>query len=248
MKAIIIAAGYGSRLGNHTKKIPKALIDVNGKSILKRQTELLQANGITEIIVVTGPNQEKFLDKKLKYVKDNFYKNHDQLGSLMEARNFFNSELLILFSDVLFDNQILSKIINSNEEFNIAIDLNWKKKYTGRTEHPISQADLVLIQNNLVFKIKKNLIPENNSKIGEFVGIIKLSLKGAEKFVNHYENLENSMNEKMDQIKPIKKWYLTNMLQNLIDDDNSIFPIIIEGDWCEIDTVQDLEYAKKLFS
>jgi choline kinase len=244
MKAIIIAAGYGTRLGNHTKKTPKALLDINGKSILKRQTELLQANGITEIVVVTGPNQEKFLDKKLKYVKDNFYENHEQLGSLMEARSFFNTELLILFSDVLFDNQILSKIINSKKDFNIAIDLNWEKNYTERTEHPISQADLVLIQNNLVFKIKKNLIPENNSKIGEFIGIIKLSLKGTEKFVNHYKNLENSM----DQIKPIKKWYLTNMLQDLIDSNNLIFPIIIDGNWCEIDTVQDLENAKKLFT
>tara|TARA_B110000438_G_scaffold61064_1_gene61310 strand:- start:1170 stop:1904 length:735 start_codon:yes stop_codon:yes gene_type:complete len=244
MKAIIIAAGHGTRLGDYTKKTPKALVDINGKSILQRQTELLQANGITEIIVVTGPNQEKFLDKKLKYVKDDFYEDHEQLGSLMEAQNFFNTELLILFSDVLFDNQILSKIINSKEDFNIAIDLNWERKYIGRTEHPISQADLVLIQNNLVFKIKKNLIPKDNSKIGEFIGIIKLSLKGAEKFVNHYKNLKNSM----DKIELVKKWYLTNMLQDLIDNDNLISPITIEGNWCEVDTVQDLEHAKKLFT
>ena len=244
MKAIIIAAGYGTRLGDHTRKTPKALVDINGKSILKRQTELLQVNGITEIIVVTGPNQEKFLDKKLKYVKDNFYENHEQLGSLMEARNFFNSELLILFSDVLFDNQVLSKIINSNEDFNIAVDPNWEKNYTGRTEHPISQADLALIENNLIIKIMKNLILENNCKITEFIGIIKLSQKGAEKFVNHYKNLENSI----DKNKLIKKWYLTNMLQDLIDNNNSIFPITIEGNWCEIDTVQDLERARKLFS
>ena len=244
MKAIIIAAGQGLRLGDLTKNLPKSLLDINGKSILERQTELLQANGITEIIVVTGPNQEKFSDKKLKYVKDNFYENHEQLGSLMEARNFFNSELLILFSDVLFDNQVLSKIINSNEDFNIAVDPNWEKNYTGRTEHPISQADLALIENNLIIKIMKNLIPENNCKITEFIGIIKLSQKGAEKFVNHYKNLENSI----DKNKLIKKWYLTNMLQDLIDNNNSIFPITIEGNWCEIDTVQDLERARKLFS
>jgi choline kinase len=90
----------------------------------------------------------------------------------------------------------------------------------------------------------KNLIPENNCKITEFIGIIKLSQKGAEKFVNHYKNLENSI----DKNKLIKKWYLTNMLQDLIDNNNSIFPITIEGNWCEIDTVQDLERARKLFS
>ena len=52
MKAVIIAAGYGTRLGDLTKKIPKSLIDINGKSILKRQIESLQSKGITEIIIV----------------------------------------------------------------------------------------------------------------------------------------------------------------------------------------------------
>ena len=244
MKAIIIAAGYGTRLGDLTKKIPKSLIDINGKSILKRQIESLQSKAITEIIIVTGPNHEKFLEKKLKYVKDNFYENHEQLGSLMEARNFFNDELLILFSDVLFDNQVISKIINSENNFNIAVDSDWEKKYVGRTEHPISQADLVLIRNNLVLKIMKNLTPVNNFKIGEFIGIIKLSQKASEKFLNHYKNLEKSVNK----IKISKKWYLTNMLQDLIDNNNPITPVEIDGNWCEIDTVQDLERARKLFN
>ena len=69
MKAVIIAAGYGTRLGNLTKKTPKSLIDINGKSILKRQMELLQSNGVTEIIIVTGPNHEKFLEKKIEIRK-----------------------------------------------------------------------------------------------------------------------------------------------------------------------------------
>ena len=46
----------------------------------------------------------------------------------------------------------------------------------------------------------------------------------------------------------IKKWYLTNMLQDLIDNNNIINPVEIDGNWCEIDTVQDLERARKLFS
>ena len=129
MKALIIAAGYGTRLGDLTKKMPKSLIDINGKSILKRQMELLQSNGVTEIIIVTGPNHEKFLEKKLKYVKDNFYENHEQLGSLMEARHFFNDELLILFSDVLFDNQVISKILDLDSAFTIAVCYSCDKNY-----------------------------------------------------------------------------------------------------------------------
>ena len=53
MKAIIIAAGSAKRLGEKTKNLPKSLLDINGKTILERQTCLLTNVGIREIIVIT---------------------------------------------------------------------------------------------------------------------------------------------------------------------------------------------------
>ena len=60
MKAIIIAAGSAKRLGLHTEKLPKGLLDINGKTILERQIHVLKNNGIQEIIIITGPHKEKF--------------------------------------------------------------------------------------------------------------------------------------------------------------------------------------------
>ena len=247
MKAIIIAAGYGSRLGNLTKDIPKALLDINGKSILERQSELLRAAGIKEIIIVTGPNKEKFTDKNFQYIEDNCFEEHEQLGSLMAARKHFDDDIIILFSDILFDNQILSGIINSEAEIVIGVDLGWEKNYVGRTEHPISQADLVLIKNNLILKIQKNLIPDEDSRIGEFIGIMKMSRSGTKKFLEHYKQLENNFRGKFHTANSIKKAYLTDMFQDIIDSKIAITPIFVKGNWCEIDTNQDLEHAKKLF-
>ena len=65
MKAIFIAAGQGSRLGDITKDLPKPLIDVNGKSIIQRQIDLLRQNNIHEIIIVTGYKKEKFTFKNI---------------------------------------------------------------------------------------------------------------------------------------------------------------------------------------
>ena len=70
MKAIIIGAGRGSRLGDLTKELPKNLVDVNGKSIIQRQIDVFQNNGIKEIIVVTGPNKDKFQLNEVKYLFD----------------------------------------------------------------------------------------------------------------------------------------------------------------------------------
>jgi len=64
MKVILLAAGSGTRLGHYTKEIPKALVDINGQSILERQITLFRDLSISDITIVTGPHSEKFNIKK----------------------------------------------------------------------------------------------------------------------------------------------------------------------------------------
>ncbi len=71
MRAIILAAGFGLRLGESTQDIPKTLVDVNGKSILERQISLLKEYGINEIFVVTGYKREKHVLKNL-YISEKY--------------------------------------------------------------------------------------------------------------------------------------------------------------------------------
>ena len=70
MKAIILSAGYGYRLGNLTNDLPKSLVDVNGKSIIQRQIETFRNNNVKEIIVIVGPNKDKFQLNDIEYVID----------------------------------------------------------------------------------------------------------------------------------------------------------------------------------
>ena len=85
MKAILLAAGSGKRLGTLTKDTPKALIDINGQSLLERQIFALRKNEIDDIIVVTGPNRDKFKIPNIKYIHDIDYANHDVLGTMMSV-------------------------------------------------------------------------------------------------------------------------------------------------------------------
>ena len=248
MKAIIIAAGYSSRLGNYIKETPKALLNINGKTILERQTGLLKANLVKDIIIITGPNKSKFDHSEFTFVNDVLYKEHEQLGSLMTAKDYFNDELLILFSDVLFDNEIIKTIIESKYEYGIGIDLDWEKGYEGRTEHPKSEADLALIQQNSIVGIKKNISKKHeNEKIGEFLGIMKMSISGSTKFKEKFEELERTHEGTFHDAPSLKKAYLTDMIQELIHNNERVYPIIIKGKWCEIDTSQDLERVQKIF-
>jgi L-glutamine-phosphate cytidylyltransferase len=247
MKSIIIAAGYGSRLEKETQTKPKGLLDINGKTILNRQISLFRKNGINEIIIITGPYKE-FGIENISYIHDENYNQHDVLGSLMAAKDEIQGNVLTSYSDILFDESILKQLLGFSGDIGIPVDLDWEKSYDGRTEHPKSEADNVLIKNGKIIKIQKKIDKENlKDVIGEFLGPIIFSEKGSRDFVENFLRLKKTHQGPFHRAPSLKKAYLTDMLQDLIDLGYEITPIIVNGKWCEIDTLQDLEKAKKLF-
>ncbi len=189
MKVIIIAAGNATRLGELTEKKPKGLLEINGKSIIERQIELFKKNDIDEIFIITGPIKE-FGISNISYIEDIHYQDHDVLGSLMESETVFNGKLITSYSDILFEEKIFEQFLDFSGDIGIPIDLNWEKNYVDRTLHPKSEADNVLLHNNKIIKIKKN-IPncKSDEKIGEFLGPLIFSEKGSKIFLESYKKL-----------------------------------------------------------
>ena len=249
MKAIFIAAGEGSRLGNITKDLPKPLVDINGKSIIERQITLLRKNNVNDIIVVTGYKKEKFTFKNIKYIHNPNFREQEQTGSLMVARSEIVGDILIMFGDILFEETILQQMLNSKCDIVIAIDKNWEKSYEERPDNPKSEADKVLIKDDKVIQISaKNIkINDNDNNIGELLGLMKLSPKGSKILIEQYKKLENSHVGKFHDAPSFKKAKFVDILQELLSLGIIITPVSIIGKWCEIDTKHDLEIAKKMF-
>lgn len=248
MKAIIIAAGSSTRLSNLTKNLPKGLLDINSKTILERQLSIFNKNHITEIILITGPLSDNFTFQNVQIVKDLNYKKHEVLGSLMAARKYFFDELIVSYSDILFDENILSQVIDFKGDIGIAVDLNWEQAYEGRTEHPREQADNVVINDGQILKIKKNISSDIDTEtIGEFIGLIKFSKTGSKIWLDEYEKLEKNNRGNFQDAPSFEEAYITDMIQQLIDRKINVSPIIVSGKWCEIDTPQDLNRARILF-
>tara|TARA_A100001037_G_scaffold153393_1_gene138504 strand:+ start:309 stop:1070 length:762 start_codon:yes stop_codon:yes gene_type:complete len=248
MNAIIIAAGSGKRISKDVESTPKSLINVNGKSIINYQIEILRKLGIQDIIIITGKFNEKFDIKNVNYVHDTKHEQHDILGSLMEAKKFLKNDILIMYSDIIFESKILEQILNFNSDISVAIDLDWEKNYLNRSDHPKSEAENVLLDsNNNILQIKKN-IENKNLKIGEFLGIMKFSNDGCEIFLKKYDDVLKKSNTSFHDAPSISKAYLTDMIQELIDCKIKVDPIFISGKWYEIDTLQDLKNAEKKLS
>ena len=248
MKAIILAAGEGSRMCKLTQNIPKPLVNVNGKSIIERQLSSLKQNGVLDIIIVTGSCHEKFNFKNVVYVNNLDHKKHDTLGSLMTARDYMNDEIIITYADQIFDEKIMESVNNFSGDIGIAVDLDWEKNYVNRDQHPKSEAENVLINGNEILEIRKNISEcKKNEKIGECLGLMKLSRKGSKIFLDKYSELEISHQGKFHNASLLEKALISDMIQELIDSEINVEPIYVSGKWCEIDTPQDLEIARKMF-
>ena len=246
MKIIILAAGSSTRLGKEIIDIPKGLLKINDKSIIEIQLDLFKKNQLSDITIITGPNKQKFEFKNVNYIHDNEFQNHDVLGSLIASKSIMNDDVLTSYSDIVFDENVLHSMLDFKGDIGIAVDLNWEKKYVTRTQHLKSEDDNVLMENNKILKIKNNMteyIPKQN--LGEFIGLMKLSKNGAKVFVEKFNYLMKFHEGKFHDAPSIKKAYLTDMLQELIDSGVVVKPIIINDEWYEIDTLQDLQIARK---
>ena len=258
MKVIIVAAGAGSRLSELTKDTPKSLLDVNGKSILERQISVFKKLGISDITVIIGPHTEKFTFKNISFIQDKNYLEHDILSSLMLAHSIMYDDVIVSYGDVIFDEHVLQPLINFKGSIGLCIDFNWEKNYDGRKLRLKQEATTVQIKNNMCTKIvdgrelakskiKGDLKYSNYERLGEFVGLMRLSKHGSTIFIKRYEELINSHIGSFHDAPSISQAYFTDMLQELIDSGVEILPIPVQGKWCEIDTVEDLKRAEDMF-
>ena len=243
-KALIIAAGLGSRIKKHTENLPKCMLDFGGKTLLQRQLDSYKKNGIKDISLIRGYKKEKINYKGIKYFENTDYKNNNILNSIFYAEKVINGNIIISYSDILFDTSVVQRTIDSNHDISVVVDIDWRGYYVCRKDHPISEAENVIFNsNNEVEKIGK--INTGNEEVhGEFIGMIKLSNRGTEIFKEHFHRLKKIYwNKPFQRAKTFQKAYLTDFIQELVDIGIKVHCVIIESGWKEIDTVEDYKKA-----
>ena len=247
-KALIIAAGLGSRLKKHTENLPKCMLDFGGKTLLQKQLDAYRNCGVEDISVIRGYKKEKINYKGLRYFENTDYRNNNILNSIFYAEKIINGNIIIAYSDILFDSSVVQRTLNSNHDISVVVDIDWRGYYIGRKDHPVTEAENVIFNsNNEVEKIGK-IYTSSQEVHGEFIGMIKLSNRGAEIFKQQFNRLKKTYwNKPFQRSKTFQKAYLTDMIQELVDIGIKVHCVIIESGWEEIDTVEDYQKALKVF-
>lgn len=249
MKAIIIAAGKGTRLKNYTATLPKCMLKFGGKTLLARQIKALRANGIRDITVVKGYMKEKINYPGIKYCINDNYEKNNILNSLFYAEPAMIDDLIISYSDILYEKEVVKRLLKSDKDISIVVDIDWLMYYKGRISHPPSQAEKVVFDaDNKVIEIGKKIRTEKHDVCGEFIGMMKLSRRGIDIFKRNFHRAKKLFwNKHFQTAKTFEKAYLTDMIQDMVDIGVEVYSVIIARGWKEIDTVEDYEKALKEF-
>jgi L-glutamine-phosphate cytidylyltransferase len=247
-KALIVAAGLGSRLKGHTENLPKCMLDFGGKTLLQRQLQAYNDCGIKDITVIRGYKKEKINYKNLNYVTNPDYKNNNILNSIFFAEKIINGNIVVSYSDILFDSNVVKRLLTSDHDISVVVDIDWKGYYMNRKDHPLSEAENVIFDsNNQILKIGK-IGTQKEEVHGEFIGMIKLTNRGAEIFKENFHRVKKLYwNKPFQRAATFQKAYLTDMIQELVDIGIKVHCVIIERGWKEIDTVEDYQKALREF-
>lgn len=250
MKAIIIAAGPSKRMRPLTRDIPKCLLRINGKAIVEQLLGCFRDEGIRDISIIRGFKKEKLIFSDVTYFENSDYWTNNILHSLMNARpkleeaQTAGEDVIITYSDIWVEKEPVQKLVKMHGDFAALVDVAWEHHYQGRTDHPFGEAEIAIFDGQKQMqKIGKHLEEARNSgkPHGEFIGMWKASPQGIRLLLEHFDRV-NASHTLADPFQKAKEWqkaYITDMLQELIDNGIKIACILIEGGWKEFDTVQD---------
>jgi choline kinase len=234
MKAIILAAGRGSRMKDLTKERPKCLVELRGKTLLDWQLEALCAADITEIAIVTGYKRELLTNRGLVEFHNNRWAETNMVSSLELAKEWLQTDpCIVSYSDIFYSHTVIKSLMTCNASLAVAYDPNWLKLWTQRFGDPLLDAETFqLTSENILTEIgnKPKCVEEVQ---GQYMGLLKFTQEGWEEVVRIRSGLTSVQSDKM---------HMTGTLQMVINAGRvSISAVAYEGEWGEVDSIEDLK-------
>ncbi len=243
--AVILAAGYGSRIEKLTKD-PKSLLEINGTTLIEWHLKHLVKLGINKIIIVVGYEDEKIINQvglaeyntTIEFVRNNDYKNKGNGYSMYMGIDIIdhNKNIIIIDADLVYGHEVILNFIKDPNPDSLLIGVG--------TLDDIECAKTLTDHNGYVRKTidKRPISDEELEKYifaGEAIGMIKISKKNRTNIINTCKDFfENSKNLPLNWEHLMNEYFKNNSMNTFMVKSNY---------WIEIDTPEDFFEAKNLF-
>lgn len=170
--------------------------------------------------------------------------------TLFCAEKELNESVIVSYGDIIYQKNILKKLIDSPDDFSVVIDKNWKNYWQIRFSNILDDVESLRLKDGYIMDIGQK--PNSLDNIdGQYIGLMKFQHNALSTLKTFYHNSKeqsklgtNPLNPKI----PFTKSYMTDLLQGLIHNGQNIKAIEINGGWLELDTLNDFEIYQKLYA
>ena len=242
-RGIVLAATRGSALGPLTEDKPKCMVEIQGQPLLRRLTRSLRQSGVRDVAVVRGYAKDAVDLPNLTYIDNDAFETTGEAASLATAIDRLTGDTVIAYGDILFRRYILDALVETEGDIVLAVDGMWRER-TDRSEN--SGRDLVrcsrpfspsFIEDDPV--LFEGIVADANDAddcTGEWIGIARLSKKGAE--------LVRKELEAMKSDGTLETADLATLFARLADAANAPHVHYVAGHWLDVNDAFDLARAR----
>lgn len=232
MRAVILAAGRGRRMGPYTMDRPKCLLELGGRTLLDRQVAALRAAGARDVAVVAGWRAELFEDRGLTVFRNERWAETTMVASLAAADPWLRAgPVLVSYGDILYSSATARTLAGVRHTLAVAYDPDWHSLWARRFADPLDDAETFrLDEAGLLAEIGGR--PTSVAEIqGQYMGLLKFT-PTAWSVVRAALATEDTASG-MD---------MTGLLSFLLTRRRlAIGATAVVGPWCEVDHPTDLE-------
>jgi choline kinase len=238
MRAIILAAGRGKRMGGLTDHYPKALLPLHGKPLIEWQMQAIQGAGIDTLAIVKGYKAEVF-SYPLTYFINQEWEQTNMLSTLFCAHEWLETDdCVVSYSDIVYSKKAIEALLTVKADLAITYDPQWFNLWKLRFEDPLSDAEIFKHKDGLLCDVGGRAA-ELNEIQGQYMGLLKFSPRGWLKVKSFVQKQPQEVRDKMD---------MTALLKNLLKEGQQIAVVASEGSWCEVDSVSDYLLCQKIMN
>lgn len=240
MKALILAAGRGSRMQELTQEKPKCLVELHKKPLLLYQIEALKNAGIDDIGIVVGYAREcleSYIKKfKLHSIINPQWADSNMIYSLYCAKEWLmdSDRVVVSYSDIFYSVKAVDSLLQIKDDIGILYSTQWRKLWELRFDEPLLDAESFKQSNGILQEI--GLKAQNLDEIqGQYMGLLSFSTQGLHTLFSLSENLPKTTDS-------------TTLLNTLLKNGQNIACVPYSGIWGECDNKEDIKLYESLFT
>jgi choline kinase len=238
MRAVILAAGRGSRMGAIGEGRPKCLVELADKPLIRRQIEALRGGGISTIGIVRGYLGNMVNVEDVTYFENPRWAETNMVMSLAAAASWLQSDSVVIsYADIFYGRDIVRDLAASSGDLVVAYDRGWRSLWTRRFADPLSDAETFRIdaRGDLIDIGRRTTQIEDIE--GQYMGLLKFTPQAWRAVEALLASVDTKTRDRMD---------MTTLLRTLLESSFSIKTVGLAGQWGEIDSSGDLELYEKM--